>query len=452
MADSEAETRIAWKEIHADGSIEDDVLCNLWMEDERAQAYRAMKKLEDLENTVQPNVEASKLDHAIKPVYLPDHPDDPVTDFGAIADAIMFEVNQEVTEVMHWEVDHAEDEHNRLMEEQNRENIARQRMSSEEMYLQRVKAEKANRKELGPAGEIAMMELNEWEMRIQMSMEKFAVRSEILKQLEEDSRSPEEAAVRREKNQLVINKIEESGKEITRKRSEQDPERAALEDEQQDRILHTHLATVLVNSMVDRVVGIAQSREKTMRSIEKSEIKKREIDKARQAKIQRVHEEREERERKRQEEKARKKEIEKQQAEEATKAAEEARERKAKMDALKPVEEVEEVPDEDVPERIAKFRQERRTRQLGEPAVNLQRWDNIEDELGQMMDMLQESGQPGSEMAFAELQEKQMEDAEEYDFKYMYKYKYRALVLDDDQDLPPLGPGQQYVGEGEMSD
>jgi len=34
----------------------------------------------------------------------------------------------------------------------------------------------------------------------------------------------------------------------------------------------------------------------------------------------------------------------------------------------------------------------------------------------------------------------------------MYKYKYRALVLDDDQDLPPLGPGQQYVGEGEMSD
>ena len=101
--------------------------------------------------------------------------------------------------------------------------------------------------------------------------------------------------------------------------------------------------------------------------------------------------------------------------------------------------------EEALPERIAAFRKERRERQFGEEAVNLQRWDNIEDELGQMMDMLQESG-TGTDLAFVEqLQKQEEERAEEYDFKYMYKYKYRALIIDDDQELPPLGPGQSEV-------
>jgi len=54
-----------------------------------------------------------------------------------------------------------------------------------------------------------------------------------------------------------------------------------------------------------------------------------------------------------------------------------------------------------------------------------------------MMDLLKEPGE-GTDMAY----EMALKDDEKYDFKYMYKYKYRALVLDDDQELPSLGPGE----------
>ena len=62
--EAEAQCKSAWQIIEADANVEDEILCNMWAEDELAQAVRAVRRLEQKEIEFEPTVKASKLEKA----------------------------------------------------------------------------------------------------------------------------------------------------------------------------------------------------------------------------------------------------------------------------------------------------------------------------------------------------------------------------------------------------
>jgi len=336
------------------------------------------------------------------------------------------------------EVEHADEEHNRLMEEQNRESIARQRMKNEQEYLTAVREQRAQRKEMGMVWEQAMMEVNENETKVLDLIQSFAVMTEGIRQAEEDASTPEAVQERLEKVDKAVEKMRQTGDQIVKDAAEKSDTELQASDSQLNKKFGAMIVSSEVLDMIDKAVEVAVVQAKTRESIETSEVRRSQIEKQRAARELQMEKERLARQKKRLEEEAKllDEDEETRKKEEAAAAA--ARERKARADAINALnKEPEEEEEEHLPERIAQFRQERRQRQGDEEVVNLQRWNNIEDELSQMMDLLKEPGE-GTDMAY----EMALKDDEKYDFKYMYKYKYRALVLDDDQELPSLGPGE----------
>jgi len=440
MAEQEAQCQEAWAIIEADANIEDEHLCNMWAEDELAQAIRAVRRLQDVEDTYKPNQPQHAEAHQSIEIHDPLDPTHMIEtfDFAQMSEEIMNEVTREVKEVMSSEVEHADEEHNRLMEEQNRESIARQRMKNEQEYLTAVREQRAQRKEMGMVWEQAMMEVNENETKVLDLIQSFAVMTEGIRQAEEDASTPEAVQERLEKVDKAVEKMRQTGDQIVKDAAEKSDTELQASDSQLNKKFGAMIVSSEVLDMIDKAVEVAVVQAKTRESIETSEVRRSQIEKQRAARELQMEKERLARQKKRLEEEAKllDEDEETRKKEEAAAAA--ARERKARADAINALnKEPEEEEEEHLPERIAQFRQERRQRQGDEEVVNLQRWNNIEDELSQMMDLLKEPGE-GTDMAY----EMALKDDEKYDFKYMYKYKYRALVLDDDQELPSLGPGE----------
>lgn len=271
--------------------------------------------------------------------------------------------------------------------------------------------------------------------KIEIALLKHAEALERFQDQEDTAKEPANVEQRKQQVDKAVLSMMTEGLGIVKARAAQEPEEAHGNEANEVRQVKLSQARSFVLDMIEFAVDRGESQIRTRSSIEATEARRREMQKFRKEKELHLAEERLARQEARQKEAQ-----EAAAAAEAAKAKEEeeakaAKERQAKMDALKTIDQPEEEQGM-LPDRIARFRQERRGREKGDEALNLRRWDNIEDELEQMMDMLHEEG-PGVEQAYAMAQQ----EDDKYDFKYMYKYKYRALVLDDDQELPSLGGG-----------
>jgi len=448
MREADQECKSAWAEISKDENAENEALYNLWTEDRLGQTLRSIRHLNEREKDLEPGVEYGNLEKPICELDFNEQQhnklesldgDDLFKAFGRIiADTLTDSVNDVVLE----QVDEYERQHAREAAEQERESDARAAMAREEQHLKRVLAEQARRKTLRPEDENKNMLAEDNMMRAIMANERAKKIMQIfnkdqaeLKRKYDDKQS--EPAKKAAANiDSFMDQLEHSALQIDIPENAEEAQEKLAYQEEEELSIFIHEEVVL--DLFDHAVLLAQSRAKTRQAIEESEASKRQIEQKRAQRELQMDKERRLREAKKKQDAAKKADEDRSQKEKQEKAEREAFERKQKADALALIaSDAPQQGDEPASERIARFQAERRKRsnEGASEALNLQPWENIEDELEQMMEMLHDDSQGVQAYDVA-----QAED-EQYDYKYMYKYKYRALVLDDDDELPSIGAG-----------
>jgi len=455
MAKEDAETREAWETIELAHNSENFNLCAMYEEGLRSQVHNANWKLHRAQNEREKEDEERGLEPAHvsvgNEVYAfddPNHEQPGCSEIEGIKDIAMDALAEIASMTIDEIVKKAEEDRAFIIKEELMRDSNQSQMAAVDDYLHKVNEQLSKRKKMGPCAELAMMVDAENNQKIRIIWAKHAKMNEEIARIDEEAEHQSAHDHHRNAGQALFDLCFDMSKGVLESRLGADTDPTKIHA--QDRLVAAQDTHMMVTDMIDSLIMSAEKQgmkmQKMRKAIEQTEVRKREIEKMRDAATQAMEEARIA-EMQAHNEKTAAQNIKKIAAEKAKKAELERQrkeEEEARLDA-----DGDGILDEPLSASpvVRALQLERRSpmwkkkqakfeAMKGSPdsAVGLTRsQQSIENELQQLQGLLSMTENANEEDTCKLLNSSMQEQDNRH--KYAFKYKFKALIVDDDSEM-----------------